>query len=324
MSMRKASDKAILAILAEGPRSITDLFGDLHATGYTGTSLSELRAHLVELEGVEESHGNWQLHAPSQRRAVPDQPIVRASYGSPSWNAKPTLIRSGLIETASFSNLHLRLRATLASAPYRSLAFVLPDTERQMWRLHRLWWSGAIAFCFWTVSGNAHDKRRLHDLGWHLWRPGDAAGWDDDSLLAAAGALDSEETLAATWLSHNAADATQRVGSWFHDELGMASPRGIQVYAHDEPPRHPALDLVRKRRSEASRLGRLLPVRAACSVCGQPLSDPISVERGIGPECYHRRTGYADTPLGDDALYLATASSRSELRTDIRSAARLL
>ena len=29
----------------------------------------------------------------------------------------------------------------------------------------------------------------------------------------------------------------------------------------------------------------------SCSFCGKPLTDPVSVERGIGPDCFGRYTG---------------------------------
>lgn len=32
-------------------------------------------------------------------------------------------------------------------------------------------------------------------------------------------------------------------------------------------------------------------IERSCSYCGHPLRDPVSVERGIGPECYGRHTG---------------------------------
>lgn len=32
-------------------------------------------------------------------------------------------------------------------------------------------------------------------------------------------------------------------------------------------------------------------IELSCCYCGKPLTDPVSVERGIGPECYGRHTG---------------------------------
>lgn len=46
--------------------------------------------------------------------------------------------------------------------------------------------------------------------------------------------------------------------------------------------------------------GRALPgevfLAAQCSSCGKTLTDPVSVERGIGPECYGRHTGSHAAP----------------------------
>lgn len=32
-------------------------------------------------------------------------------------------------------------------------------------------------------------------------------------------------------------------------------------------------------------------IELSCCYCGKPLTDPVSIERGIGPECYGRHTG---------------------------------
>lgn len=32
-------------------------------------------------------------------------------------------------------------------------------------------------------------------------------------------------------------------------------------------------------------------IELSCCFCGKPLTDPVSIERGIGPECYGRHTG---------------------------------
>lgn len=32
-------------------------------------------------------------------------------------------------------------------------------------------------------------------------------------------------------------------------------------------------------------------IELTCCFCGKPLTDPVSVERGIGPDCYGRHTG---------------------------------
>ena len=53
--------------------------------------------------------------------------------------------------------------------------------------------------------------------------------------------------------------------------------------------------------------GRQLPVQSYCGACGQPLSDPDSVERGFGPECWERMTGEARRVLARPVGALACA-----------------
>ncbi len=39
---------------------------------------------------------------------------------------------------------------------------------------------------------------------------------------------------------------------------------------------------------DAEEAARLLALHRRCRSCGRPLSDPVSVDRGIGPECERR------------------------------------
>lgn len=58
-----------------------------------------------------------------------------------------------------------------------------------------------------------------------------------------------------------------------------------------------------------------------CGRCGRQLTDPVSIERGIGPECYGRRTGSKHetkgSPAGDPSIMSPTAPDAfSDLRRD--------
>lgn len=53
--------------------------------------------------------------------------------------------------------------------------------------------------------------------------------------------------------------------------------------------------------------GRKLPVQTYCLACGQPLSDPASVERGYGPDCWERMTGDVRRVMARPMSALATA-----------------
>lgn len=59
------------------------------------------------------------------------------------------------------------------------------------------------------------------------------------------------------------------------------------------------------------RVGLIVQVADRCGCCGRALTDPISIERGIGPDCYGRMTGSqhanVDAPVNGDRRPTALA-----------------
>jgi hypothetical protein len=43
------------------------------------------------------------------------------------------------------------------------------------------------------------------------------------------------------------------------------------------------------RPDDAAQVERILAAAGHCKHCGRPLSDPVSVERGVGPDCWQKQ-----------------------------------
>jgi hypothetical protein len=46
-----------------------------------------------------------------------------------------------------------------------------------------------------------------------------------------------------------------------------------------------------------------IKIASFCGRCGRPLSDPVSIDRGIGPECYGRGTGSQHQHKGEQQAH---------------------
>jgi len=79
----------------------------------------------------------------------------------------------------------------------------------------------------------------------------------------------------------------------WNDKVGKVTRRGGFVPDGSADPArvycaHKLLDFVA---GEAMPAGLEVFEESRCGVCGRALTDPVSIERGIGPECYGRQTG---------------------------------
>lgn len=77
----------------------------------------------------------------------------------------------------------------------------------------------------------------------------------------------------------------------------LRTPTKIAAQAHlfrkraDEARRHGRFATSRSLLSEAVALERALHEEKRCKECGRELTDPMSIELGIGPECRKRKEG---------------------------------
>lgn len=127
---------------------------------------------------------------------------------------------------------------------------------------------------------------------WHLWRPEDLDEYGNEPYRLKS--LDSSTQLVCTWASDTAlnvmrelvGDAMLRVSKPSELTLSITQVSEAELARRQrEIKAHECLERELKR---AGLRVRKNPVRGYCLLCGMPLSDPISLERGIGPDCWVR------------------------------------
>ena len=144
----------------------------------------------------------------------------------------------------------------------------------------------------WIPLSTLRFRRLLSVHQWHLWLPGDAAQWHRPDLLQppntradivvatwrgtdalavrravlhalmVVGTIKESHELAASVTYCDAAEALRRKTELANveDARALLGRRGFTGWQHD--------------------------IAGACAKCGRPLRDPLSVARGIGPECW--------------------------------------
>ena len=142
------------------------------------------------------------------------------------------------------------------------------------------------------VFARGLEAAAYQSVNWHLWRPDDLHEYGNESYRLKS--LDSDTLVVCTWASETslgvmrelAADATLRVSKPSDLTLTISRVseselvrRRREITAHE--------DLERQLKRAGLRV-RKNPVRGYCVLCGMPLSDPVSLERGIGPDCWLR------------------------------------
>jgi|GEM_PF-5249041 len=144
-----------------------------------------------------------------------------------------------------------------------------------------------VAWCTVPDDDLAAIVMRRH---WHVWQPPHGPDWDRPGLIAGT----AVSPAAATWRSERPLSVVRAVLGLVHDGLHARSLAGLLVDVV-----RPDAAESRRRRAEADReeeyrrrfvshgfTGFVNPVRGACSCCGLPLRDPVSLRRGIGPDCW--------------------------------------
>ncbi len=101
------------------------------------------------------------------------------------------------------------------------------------------------------------------------------------------------------WLRADFAEATHVFVSAGKDSDTVATyypPRG-NFRAQGDPVRAAAAEELIRYLAEKGELNGGLLSADSCGRCGRRLTDPVSIGRGIGPECYGRSTGSRHVPL---------------------------
>jgi hypothetical protein len=133
--------------------------------------------------------------------------------------------------------------------------------------------------------------------------PADSHLTDDDRMWLGRWTVGKQKQLGMDWLAGQPpADKVRAMLVKFMDRYGpetvfarvMADHLGADrhhVYAENWPRKAAALAADCRRRGEhphADRLHAALTALMFCANCGRPLADPVSIDRGIGPDCWPR------------------------------------
>jgi len=144
-------------------------------------------------------------------------------------------------------------------------------------------------------------------------------------LTVTAKARKAPESEGARWTRSNLAEASvvffevpNASGGWNDRIAKFTRARGFVPQPGADPARiWAAKQLVRYARGEVLPAGLVAYEECSCGRCGRALTDPVSIERGIGPECYGLITG-SQHERRDGAETICTAEQRRE-----RNAARI-
>ncbi len=144
-----------------------------------------------------------------------------------------------------------------------------------------------VAWCTVADDGLASILVRRH---WHVWEPPNAPDWDRPGLIVHS----AISPAAVTWRSERPLGAVRATLGLIYDGLRVRSLAELLI----EVVRAEGVEASR-RRTEAEKeedykkqfvsrgfKGFVNPVRGRCSCCGLPLRDPVSLRRGIGPDCW--------------------------------------
>jgi len=163
-------------------------------------------------------------------------------------------------------------------------------------------------------------------MRWHLWRPEDIIEYGNESYRLKS--IDSDTLVVCTWASETSLSVMRELVA--DAILRMSKPNDLTLTISSVS----ETELARRRREvaahehlekELKRAGlrvRRNPVRGYCVLCGMPLSDPVSLERGIGPDCWLRASHLDHRRLRrhrDNHRQAVTARGVSEWAESIRA-----
>ncbi|ADG76171.1 hypothetical protein Cfla_3292 [Cellulomonas flavigena DSM 20109] len=186
-------------------------------------------------------------------------------------------------------------------------------------------------FVAWCVPDNRQLAELLRRRGWHVWPREHPCAWDRPDYLTVTPQIPA----IATWRSDRAFSAVRAALGLVHDGLELRDLQQLAIrvdLADGAEARHRLLrvhDEAKYRQAFAGRgfKGFVNPVRGACGVCGLPLRDPVSLARGIGPDCwdsfYREFPDYAADMTRADAnpLFWMGASALPDFQRLLKSAA---
>jgi hypothetical protein len=229
--------------------------------------------------------------------AVPSFPPGRFVFN-------PRILVSGRVSAASWGLLSSRVVATISALEVDELVVSVSSHEdesapdaRAVLSVHLERLVDEVPFFVaWCAIDGPAVKARLAGRGWHLWTLSEAARWDRPEDVLTAEGWAREDRVVATWWADSPLEVSRAVLGLLHDGLGLRALSRL----HFDVSRVSAKEL-RRRQAEAAATEQLRvylrrrgfrgfvnPVRGRCTVCGQPLRDPQSLRRGVGPDCWER------------------------------------
>lgn len=231
--------------------------------------------------------------APSVPPALPRQVARHPSFPSTPMHFSSRPLSSGRPSMASWGELSHRLRDTIEDV-FVDRVEVVATTPGQR---HGFVFARIVDHIPYFVAWSVLVQERFDSFqadGWHIWLPRDVASWDEPSKrlsqLPPAG-----EPIVATWRSETPLEVTRAVLHMVYDRLGVKWPSHLELDVRRvegkaaEQRRHELAEAEGAGQAgRTHRAGFVHEVGGFCRLCGLPLRDPLSLQRGYGPECWER------------------------------------
>lgn len=239
--------------------------------------------------------------APARRTPGLPQLAWRPSFAVAPFRMGWTPLSDGQVSERSWGVVLSRLQETIAAFDYNELVVTFvarissDSTVPVEIRINRVV-DETPFWVAWVVSESAPLSLALFDCGWHLWHVWRPANWAQPAALLDRKAAASVSRLVATWRADTPHVLARAVLATLHDVLGMRRTESLAllvVRPSDGELQQRRQELERREHVGAELVGRGFarfpnPVRGMCALCGRPLRDPLSHERGIGPVCWER------------------------------------
>lgn len=246
-----------------------------------------------------------QLDPRIRRRTGPLGEVLYECAASLPTDLPPQLARKPTVPTAPFREHWQPLHEGVINCSWGEVIKRIPSNVEDIateyvtlsssrsltWHIALVETANGIRWMAW-VFAQGLEAAAYQSMSWHLWRPDDLLEYGNESYRLKS--IDSDTLVVCTWASETSlglmreivADATLRLSKPSDLSLTITrvserelARRQRELAAHQE--------LEGQLKSAGLRI-RKNPVRGYCLLCGMPLSDPASLERGIGPDCWLR------------------------------------